>query len=106
MPAGTGPFVKRQVPRLQGAAKQLGKGELIGRQCKIAAANDAGIVGLAGEVVDETLHTLTLRQEGGRRIQLAKSGATFSFLGSQGDWIDIEGRAIEFRPEDRPKKVK
>lgn len=98
--------MKRTVPKLQGPAKQLGKGELIGRRCKVTDANDAGIVGLEGDVVDETLHTLTLRLEGGRRVQLAKSGAVFSFLGSQGDWIDIEGRAIEFRPEDRPKKVR
>ncbi len=98
--------MKRTVPRLQGAAKQLAKGELIGRSCRIEAANDQGIVGLTGEVVDESLHTLTLRNESGRSIQLAKSGATFAFLGSQGDWISIDGRAIEFRPEDRGKKVK
>jgi ribonuclease P protein subunit POP4 len=99
-------FVKRTVPRLDGAAKMLGKGELIGLQCAIQKANDAGIVGLTGEVVDETLHTLTLRLAAGRRVQLAKSGSVFSFLGNQGNWISIEGRAIEFRPEDRPKKVK
>ncbi len=100
--------MKRTVPRLQGAAKQLGKAELIGRRCKVASANDANIVGMQGDVIDETLHTLTLRLDGpgSRHVQLAKSGAVFSFMGSQGDWIDIEGRAIEFRPEDRPKKVK
>ena len=98
--------MKRTVPRLEGAAKQVGKGELIGRDCRVAKANDAGIVGLEGEVVDETLHTLTLRLVSGRRVQLAKPGATFSFLGNQGDWIDVDGRAIEFRPEDRSKKVR
>lgn len=98
--------MKRTVPKLQGPAKQLGKGELIGRSCRVAKANDAGIVGLDGEVVDETLHTLTLRRADGRRVQLAKAGAVFSFQGSKGDWIDIDGRAIEFRPEDRGKKVK
>ncbi len=97
--------MKRTVPRLDGPAKQLAKRELIGRRCRIASANDAGIVGLEGDVVDETLHTLTLRVDG-RRIQLAKPGTTFAFLGSKGDWIEVDGRAIEFRPMDRAKKVR
>lgn len=92
--------MKRVVPRLQGPAKILAKRELIGRACRVAKANDPGIIGLAGDIVDETLHTLTLRIDG-RRIQLAKSGATFDV-----DGVEIEGRAIQFRPEDRSKKVK
>ncbi len=100
--------MKRVVPRLQGPAKQLAKGELIGRRCKVASANDAGIVGMEGDVIDETLHTIVLRKDGpgGRHVRLAKAGAVFSFRGNQGDWIDIDGRAIQFRPEDRVKKVK
>ncbi len=87
-------------------AKRVGQGELIGLPCRVAAAHDDGIVGLSGEVIDETLHTLTLRVAGGRRIQLAKSGTTFAFQLPKGDWVEVEGRAIQFRPQDRSKKVR
>lgn len=100
--------MKRTIPRLDGQARQVAKGELIGLPCRVAAAPDGGIVGLEGHVVDETLRTLTLRigGPGGRRVQLAKPGTTFSFQAANGQWVDVDGRAIEFRSADRTKKVK
>lgn len=101
--------MKRRVPRLSGAARGLARGELVGLQCRVAASGDAGIVGLTGEVVDETLHTLTLRVggPGGRRIRLAKVGTTFALRPSdERDWTKVEGAALEFRPTDRTKKVR
>lgn len=101
--------MKRRVPRLDGIAKKLAKGELIGLEARIAKANDDGLVGLRGELVDETLHTLTLRigGPGGRRMQLAKSGTTWEVRTSpERDWVRIDGRAIGFRPADRTKKVR
>ena len=97
--------MKRRVPRLQGLAKKVGKGELIGLSCRVAAANDAGIVGIEGEVIGETLHTLELRLPG-RRVQLAKHGAVFAFQLPKGDWVEIPGEAIGFRPHERLKKVR
>lgn len=101
--------MKRRVPRLSGAARNLARAELIGLECRVAASGDAGIVGLAGEVVDETLHTITLRVggAGGRRVQLAKVGTTFALRPQpERDWIEVDGAAIEFRPTDRTKKVR
>lgn len=95
--------MKRTVPKLSGAARKLAKAEIIGLSVKIATANDAGLVGLEGELVDETLHTVTLRIDGpgGRRVQVGKIATTFAF----GD-ILVDGAAIDFRSEDRTKKVK
>lgn len=101
--------MKRRIPRLDGIAKRIAKGELIGLECRIAAANDAGIVGLEGTIVDETLRTLTLRIEGpgGRRVQLAKAGTAWDVRSSpERDWVSLDGRALEFRPADRTKKVR
>ncbi len=101
--------MKRRVPRLQGPAKKLAKSELIGMEARIAQANDAALVGLHGDIVDETLHTLTLRigGPGGRRMQLAKAGATWQLRSDpERDWVDVDGRAIGFRPADRTKKVR
>ncbi len=101
--------MKRAVPKLQGKAREVGKGELIGLEAVVRKANDAGIVGLNGDIIDETLHTLTLRVggPGGRRIQLAKVGMVLGVRrDADASWVDLEGAALEFRAEDRTKKVR
>ncbi len=105
--------MKRTVPRLKGAAKEAARGELIGRSVTVSAANDAGLVGLTGDIIDESLHTLTVRvagAPGARRIQVPKAGSTFSFPAADGGdgqaATEIDGRAIQFRSEDRTKKVR
>ena len=101
--------MKRTVPRLQGPAKAIARGELVGLHATIHDSPDEGIRGLAGDVVDETLHTLTLRVggPGGRRVQVAKAACVFAFeVPGQAGPVLVEGRAIQFRPQDRTKKVR
>ncbi len=97
--------MKRTVPRLEGPARSVARGELIGLSVRVAAANDAGLVGLSGTVIDETLRTLTVRRADGRESRLSKDGATFEFTTPQGKVL-VAGAAIVFRPEDRTKKVR
>lgn len=99
--------MKRHVPKLKGAAQDVAKGELIGLPCRVATAHDAGIVGLEGDIIGETLHSLELRigGPGGRRVQLTKVGTTFSFETDAGE-VEVPGAAMEFRSWDRTKKVK
>jgi ribonuclease P protein subunit POP4 len=97
--------VKRAVPRLDGPARTVARGELIGLRAAVVASRDAGLVGLAGTVVDETLRTLVLRLEGGREVRLGKRESTFE-VEAAGGKVRIDGAAIEFRPEDRTKKVR
>jgi RNase P/RNase MRP subunit p29 len=98
-------MVKRTVPRLDGAARAVGRGELIGLPARIVASKDAGLVGLSGAIVDETLRTLSFRLEGGRVVRLGKRESTFEVVTPKGP-VRIDGAAIEFRPEDRTKKVR
>lgn len=97
--------MKRTVPRLDGPAKAVARGELIGLEARVAASGDAGLVGLAGTVVDETLRTFTLRRPDGRQVRVGKQGSTFEFATANGP-VAIDGAALEFRPEDRTKKVR
>ncbi|MGB1697453.1 MAG: ribonuclease P protein subunit [Thermoplasmatota archaeon] len=93
--------MKRQVPRL-GPAVKVGKGEWIGQRVKITKSSDSQFVGLEGDVVDETLHTFTMRLEvGGRRIQVPKAGNHFLI-----DGHEVDGYGVQFRSFDRVKKVK
>jgi ribonuclease P protein subunit POP4 len=97
--------VKRTIPRIEGPARAVARGELIGLAAVVVASTDPGLVGLSGEVVDETLRTLSLRRGDGRIVRLGKRGSTFEFATGAGP-VRIAGAAIEFRPEDRTKKVR
>lgn len=97
--------MKRTVPRLQGAARAVARGELVGLAARVVSASDPGLVGLAGTVLDETLRTLVLRRADGREVRVGKRGAAFEFSTPQ-LVVVVEGAAIEFRSEDRTKKVK
>ncbi|HUR62650.1 MAG TPA: ribonuclease P protein subunit [Candidatus Thermoplasmatota archaeon] len=93
--------MKRTIPRLEGKARAIAKDELIGRTTAIVVSTDPGLVGLSGRVVDETLRTFTLRLADGREVRVGKAESTFEI-----DGVHIPGLAMEFRPEDRTKKVK
>jgi RNase P/RNase MRP subunit p29 len=93
--------VKRQIPSL-GPAVKVGKGEWIGHHVIITKSTDPALAGVQGDVIDETLHTFTLRLEvGGRRIQVPKAGNHFLIEGQE-----VDGYGVQFRPFDRVKKVK
>lgn len=97
--------MKRTVPRLDGAARQLARDELIGLAVRVVASTDAGLVGLTGTVVDETLKTFVIERSNGRESRIGKVGNTFEFSTANGP-VRVAGAAIEFRPEDRTKKVR
>ena len=100
--------MKRRVPRLSGLPQKVAKGELIGLPVEVVEAPDAALVGLAGELVDETRNTFTVRVggPGGRRVVVAKNGHLFRFMLPTGEAVDIPGDAVRFRSEDRTKKVR
>lgn len=98
--------MQRTVPRLEGKARDIAKGEIIGRNVRVIASGDAGLVGLGGEVIDETLRTLVVRTDAGRRIRIGKVGQTFEFSDPSGATATMDGAAIEFRPAERTKKVR
>lgn len=76
--------------------------ELIGLECVVVDAHEPSLVGLKGEVVDETRNMLILRKERKER-KIPKENATFQFsLGNQK--VRVEGTALVGRPEDRIKK--
>lgn len=57
-------------------------------------------LGMEGEIVDETLHTFTIRTAD-RSFQVSKRGTVFEV-----DGVRVDGEALEFRSWDRTKKVR
>ncbi len=97
--------MKRTIPRLDGPARQVARGELVGLAVTVVESTDKGLVGMNGMVIDETLRTIVLRRADGREVRIGKAENAFEFTTAKGP-VRVLGAAMEFRPMDRTKKVK
>lgn len=85
-------------------AENLVMHELIGLAVRVSRSSDPGKKGIRGTVVDETRNTLVIETRSGRKV-LPKTECTFHFTLPGGEVVEVEGRAIVARPEDRTKKM-
>ena len=77
--------------------------EFIGLNAKVVKSSNPSYVGISGKVVDETRKTLVIRQRHEDKV-IVKEAAVFQFTLSDGTVIEVEGKIILGRPEDRMKK--
>jgi ribonuclease P protein subunit POP4 len=77
--------------------------EFIGLKAKVVRSSHPGYVGISGKVIDETRNTLIIRHKGRDKV-IVKDVAVFHFVFPDGTTVEIEGKAIVGRPEDRLKK--
>jgi ribonuclease P protein subunit POP4 len=79
------------------------RGEFIGAEGKIAQSQHSGYLGLTGEVINETKNTFTILHAGNAK-NIIKDLAVFHFKFSDGTIVEIDGKLLVGRPEDRLKK--
>jgi ribonuclease P protein subunit POP4 len=79
------------------------KCELIGTEAKIKKSNHDGYVGTSGPIIDETRNTFTILHHG-KRKEIPKDSSIFQFKFPDGTAVEIEGKILVGRPEDRLKK--
>lgn len=84
-------------------AKNLIRHELIGLFCKITKSSDPNKVGIKGNIVNETRNTLVIEEEDREKI-IPKKEATFLFTLPTKEKVEIVGKLLIGRPEDRIKK--
>jgi ribonuclease P protein subunit POP4 len=77
--------------------------EFIGTEAEVSKSTYPGYVGISGKIIDETRNTLTILHEGKRKI-VVKDSAVFHFKFSDGTIVEIDGKILVGRPEDRLKK--
>jgi ribonuclease P protein subunit POP4 len=77
--------------------------EFIGLEANVVKCSNPSVVGLKGQVVDETRNTFTLSCDSERKVVI-KDTAVFDFTLSNGTVVEIDGKVIMGRPEDRLKK--
>ena len=78
-------------------------GEFIGTEGRIAESRHSGYVGISGQVVDESKNTFTI-MHAGKAKSVIKDAAVFRFRFSDGTIVEIDGKLLVGRPEDRLKK--
>ncbi|MEM2947244.1 MAG: ribonuclease P protein component 1 [Candidatus Bathyarchaeia archaeon] len=77
--------------------------EFIGTEAKVAWSTHRGYVGLRGKIINETRNTFTILHKGERKI-VVKGSSVFHFKFSDGTVVEIDGKLLVGRPEDRLKK--
>jgi ribonuclease P protein subunit POP4 len=78
-------------------------GEFIGTNCHVTNSRHSGYVGIKGEVVDESRNTFTTIQAGEQK-NIIKEAAVFQFTFTDGTIVEIDGKLLVGRSEDRLKK--
>ncbi len=78
--------------------------EFIGTTGLVTHSCHVDYVGIRGKVLDETRNTLTLLQNGIAKC-VVKDQAVFQFKFSDGTVVEIDGKLLVGKPEDRIKKT-
>ena len=77
--------------------------EFIGTEGKVARSTHKDYVGCGGKVVGETKNTFTFLSEG-KTKSVIKESAVFNFKFDDGTVVEIDGKLLVGRSEDRLKK--
>lgn len=75
----------------------------IGLPVQVIRSSLRNLQGLKGKIIDETKNLLIIETSNGEK-KLPKISCTFRFF-LDGCWLDIDGKTIAFRPEERAKKL-
>jgi ribonuclease P protein subunit POP4 len=78
--------------------------EFIGTQGKVTRSQHADYVGIHGKVMDETKQTFVIQHEG-KMKRVIKESSIFNFTFPEGTVVEIDGKLLVGKPEDRLKKA-
>ncbi len=78
--------------------------EFVGLHVEVSESSHEGYRGLKGKVVDETKNTIKIEDDEGHEKIIPKKSATFHFTLPGSGKVEIEGKSIAMRPENRIKK--
>ena len=77
--------------------------EFIGLDVTVVKSSNPDVLGISGKVVDETRNTFTILQNDNKKV-VVKDTSVFDFVMSDGTVVEIDGKVVMGRPEDRIKK--
>lgn len=77
--------------------------EFIGLKVKVVKSSNPSYVGISGKIIDETRNTFVILQDGKRKTVI-KDQAVFQFTFPDATIVEIDGKVLVGRPEERLKK--
>jgi ribonuclease P protein subunit POP4 len=77
--------------------------ELVGLKAKVVKSNHREYEKVSGTIVDETRNTVTVRQAN-KEKKIPKNSATFELAINGKAKVNVDGKLLLARPEDRVKK--
>lgn len=83
--------------------QNLVRHELIGLKIRVESSTNKGQKGLTGTVVDETYNTLRIENKDKEKT-VAKENCSFIFTLPDKTKVQVDGKLLVSRPEDRIKK--
>lgn len=83
--------------------KNLVRHELIGLEVKVVNSSNPSQIGIKGRVVDETRQMLVIQTKNGEK-RIEKKSCLFVFRLPDGKKLQVDGKILVGRPEDRIKK--
>jgi ribonuclease P protein subunit POP4 len=84
--------------------QNLVRHELISLAVRIGKSSDPSQRGLKGNVIDESYSTLKIETKEGKEKIIPKSNSIFIFTLPNGVKVEVDGKLLISRPEDRIKK--
>jgi ribonuclease P protein subunit POP4 len=78
--------------------------ELIGLRVKVVKSLNPSCIGLSGKIIDETRNTFKILHNNDEKI-LIKRDCIFHFILPDKTIIEVDGKVLIGRPEDRVKKI-
>jgi len=84
--------------------KNLVRHELIGLNVEIAESTDSTFRNLKGRIIDETYNTFKIETKDGKEKTIPKKYCIFIFTLPNKTKVQVEGKILIGRPEDRIKK--
>ena len=78
--------------------------EFIGLRAKIVGSSNPFNIGIKGTITDDTRNTLTIRQNNEEKT-IIKNTSIFHVTLPDEQIVEIDGKVLVGRPEDRVKKI-
>ena len=91
--------------------KNIHRHELIGLNVEIIKSTDKQLLGLKGQIIDETRNMLVIQKNQGincsnsTKIHVQKKICSFRFTLSSGEVVDVEGSLLDSKSENRIKNI-
>jgi ribonuclease P protein subunit POP4 len=77
--------------------------EFIGLEAKVVKSSNPTVVGISGRVVDETRNTFIILHDDNRKV-VAKDKSVFDFVMPDRTVVEIDGKVLIGRSEDRIRR--